>query len=77
MKCCNSFFIFHNLHKKKYFIAEANFPPNDRKISKYEPCKLYFVVFLCSSERVGIFSFDHERLLDNKNILEELQKQNY
>ena len=39
--------------------------------------KNVFAVLLGSSKTVGIFSFDHERLLDNKNIFEELQKQNY
>ena len=34
-------------------------------------------MFLYSIETVGIFSFDHERLLNNKNIFGELQKQKY
>ena len=39
--------------------------------------KNVFVVLLGSSKMVCMFSFDHERLLDDKNIFEELQKQNY
>ena len=36
-----------------------------------------FPVLTESSEMRGIFSFDHERLLNDKNIFGGLQKQNY
>ena len=34
-------------------------------------------LFIGSNEIMASFSFDHERLLNDKNIFEELQKQNY